>query len=106
MTVSVYLAAVGKAGLEEAAHQCVNKSHYLLGELEKAGLKRKYNGEFFHEFVTTSSVPADKILAALEAKNILGGYKLSDNEILWCATEKNTKASMDEVAAIVKEVCA
>ncbi|MBO4213743.1 MAG: aminomethyl-transferring glycine dehydrogenase subunit GcvPA [Lachnospiraceae bacterium] len=106
MTVSVYLAAVGKVGLEEAAHQCVNKSHYLLSELEKAGLKRVYNGEFFHEFVTTSSVPADKILAALEAKNILGGYKLSDNEILWCATEKNTKASMDEVAAIVKEVCA
>ncbi|MBR0435310.1 MAG: aminomethyl-transferring glycine dehydrogenase subunit GcvPA [Lachnospiraceae bacterium] len=106
MTVSVYLAAVGKAGLEEAAKQCVNKSHYLLSELEKAGLKRVYGGEFFHEFVTTSSVPADKILKALEDKNILGGYKLSDNEILWCATEKNTKASMDEVVAIVKEVCA
>lgn len=106
MTVSVYLAAVGKVGLEEAAKQCVNKSHYLLSELEKAGLKRVYGGEFFHEFVTTSSVPADKILKALEDKNILGGYKLSDNEILWCATEKNTKASMDEVVAIVKEVCA
>ncbi len=106
MTVSVYLAAVGKAGLTEAAKQCVSKSHYLLSELEKVGLKRTYNGEFFHEFVTTASVPADKILAALEAKNILGGYKLSDNEILWCVTEKNTKASMDEVVAIVKEVCA
>lgn len=106
MTVSVYLAAVGRDGLETVANACASKAHYLQKELEKIGLKKKFDGEFFHEFVTTSSVPADKILAALDNKGILGGLKLSDNEILWCATEKNTKASMDEVVAKVKEVCA
>lgn len=106
MTVSVYLAAVGRDGLETVANACASKAHYLQKELEKIGLKKKFDGEFFHEFVTTSSVPADKILAALDNKGILGGLKLSDNEILWCATEKNTKASMDEVVATVKEVCA
>ncbi|MBQ7076630.1 MAG: aminomethyl-transferring glycine dehydrogenase subunit GcvPA [Lachnospiraceae bacterium] len=106
MTVSVYLAAVGRDGLETVANACASKAHYLQKELEKIGLKKKFDGEFFHEFVTTSSAPADKILAALDNKGILGGLKLSDNEILWCATEKNTKASMDEVVATVKEVCA
>ena len=41
------------------------------------------------------------MLNALEAKGILGGLPLSDHEILWCATEMNTKEEMDQVAEIV-----
>ena len=47
---------------------------------------------------------AEKILAALEAEDILGGYPLDDKRILWCCTEMNTKAEMDDVVRIVKEV--
>lgn len=43
-------------------------------------------------------------LKALEAKGILGGLPVGENEILWCTTEKNTKAQMDAVVEILKEV--
>lgn len=105
LTAGVYLSAMGESGLVQAANLCVSKAHYLQGELAKAGLKMKYETPFFHEFVTVSEVKAETILAALEEKGVLGGLPIGENEILWCATEKNTKAEMDIVSAIVKEVC-
>ena len=105
LTAGVYLSAMGESGMTQAANLCLSKAHYLKAALEGAGLQAKYEAPFFHEFVTTSQVPAEKILAALEEKGILGGLPLNEHEILWCATEKNTKAEMDQAAAIVKEVC-
>ena len=55
--------------------------------------------------MTETPVEAQKILDALEKEGILGGLPLGEYEILWCATEKNTKKEMDELAGIVKEVC-
>lgn len=104
LAVGVYLSAVGNKGLTEVATQSISKAHYLANGLVEAGLTLENKGEFFHEFVTTSDVPAEKILAALEAEDILGGYPLDDKRILWCCTEMNTKAEMDDVVRIVKEV--
>lgn len=104
LAVGVYLSAVGNKGLTEVATQSISKAHYLANGLVEAGLTLENKGEFFHEFVTTSDVPAERILAALEAEDILGGYPLDDKRILWCCTEMNTKAEMDDVVRIVKEV--
>ena len=100
LTVSVYLAAVGPDGLKEVATQCMSKAHYLKDKLAEAGLKPAYDKEFFHEFVTESE-DAKGLLKALEAEGFLGGLALDDKHILWCATEKNTKEEMDQLAAIV-----
>lgn len=105
LTAGVYLSAMGEEGIRKAASLCCSKAHYLQAELEKAGLKLKYSAPFFHEFVTVSEVKAEIILDALEKKGILGGLPLGEYEILWCATEKNTKAEIDLTAGIVKEVC-
>lgn len=105
LTAGVYLSAMGEEGIRKAASMCCSKAHYLQAELEKAGLKLKYSAPFFHEFVTVSEVKAEIILDALEKKGILGGLPLGEYEILWCATEKNTKAEIDLAAEIVKEVC-
>ncbi len=105
LTASVYMAAMGEKGMTQAANLCLSKAHYLQKELEKAGLQPKYKQSYFHEFVTTSDVKAEVILEALEEKGILGGLPLNEYDILWCATEKNTKEEMNQVAAIVKEVC-
>lgn len=104
LAVGVYLSTMGNKGLKEVATQSISKAHYLANGLVEAGLTLENKGEFFHEFVTTSDVPAEKILAALEAEDILGGYSLDDKRILWCCTEMNTKAEMDDVVRIVKEV--
>lgn len=103
LMAAAYLSAVGPDGLQEVASQCAAKAHYLQAELEKAGLARKYAGEFFHEFVTKGG-DADRILAALDAEGILGGLPLAGDEILWCCTELCAKEDMDKAAAIVRAV--
>lgn len=102
LTASVYLTAMGKDGLRRAAEQCLSKAHYLaekLGEIE--GFRLVYPGEFFHEFVMTCPVEPEILLKALEQEGILGGYPI-EKEILWCATEKNTKEQIDRLVEIVR----
>ena len=102
LTASVYMSAMGPRGLENAARQSMAKAHYMAELLSKIGYKLKFAGAFFHEFVTTTPVPAADVLATLQAKGILGGLAISDNEILWCATEENTKTEIDSVIEILK----
>ena len=107
LTASVYMTAMGADGMAKAAGQCMSKAHYLRDVLKEAGLEPKHNCEFFHEFVTVSPeggcTDSAHILRALESKGILGGLPLSDQEILWCATEMNTREEMDELASAVRE---
>ena len=53
--------------------------------------------------MTETPVPAEKALRALAEKGILGGLPVSGG-ILWCATEMNSKADMDEMIEILKVV--
>ncbi|MCC8138807.1 MAG: aminomethyl-transferring glycine dehydrogenase subunit GcvPA [Lachnospiraceae bacterium] len=106
LTAAVYLSAMGAKGLTEAAEQSMAKAHYLAGLLAEAGLPLKYEGEYFHEFVTVCEPQkAQAILDALEKKGILGGLPV-EGGLLWCATEMVSRAKLDETAAIVKEVLA
>lgn len=104
LAVGTYLAAMGNEGLKNAAIQCTSKAHYMAAELEKIGYSVENKAEFFHEFVTSSDVPAEKIMNALAAKDILGGYPLDGHRVLWCCTEMNSKEEIDEVICILKEV--
>jgi len=101
LTASVYLAAMGPEGMKEAALQCYSKAHYLAEGLEKAGLRRRYEADFFNEFVTDCDDP-EALLAKLDEKGILGGLPV-ENGILWCATEINSK---EEIDALIREVAA
>lgn len=104
LAVSVYLAAMGNEGLEQAAVSSMSKAHYFAKQLAQAGYRTENPGEFFHEFVTVSETPSEKALRMLEAHDILGGLPLDDHRILWCCTEMNTKAEIDEAVRILKEV--
>lgn len=104
MTAGVYLSTMGPKGLAEVATQCYDKAHYLAQQLcAIAGFSLVYTGAFFHEFVTTCPVEPERVLSALADKGILGGLPV-EGGILWCATEKATKESIDQVVAIIKEV--
>lgn len=76
----------------------------MAARLRDAGCRLENEREFFHEFVTVSETPAEKILEALEEEGILGGYPLDEHRILWCCTEMNSKEEIDRAAAIVKGV--
>ena len=103
LTAGVYMASMGPEGMAEAARQSMAKAHYLASGLcALPGVSLKYSGEYFHEFVTVMP-KADEVLAALADADILGGLPV-DRGILWCATEKVSKAVLDKAIAIAKEV--
>lgn len=112
MTAAVYLTVMGPQGLAEAAEQSMSKAHYLAdslcggsGQSGVKGFALKYDGPFFHEFVTVCPIEAEELCLRLEEKGILGGLPVSEKEILWCATEMNTKDEIDRLVEAVKEVC-
>ena len=103
MTAAVYMGAMGPQGMAQAASQSMAKAHYLAAELCKIpGVSMKYQGAFFHEFVVEMP-KVEEVMAALEKADILGGLPVKGG-VLWCATEKATKAVLDQTVAIVKEV--
>ena len=105
MTASVYLAAMGPAGLKQAAMSSASHAHYLAAELEKLGFEILSGSRpFFHEFLTDCPVEQESLLGALAEKGILGGLPVG-NGILWCCTECNDKTEIDRLVSIVKEVC-
>ncbi len=106
LTAAAYCSAMGPEGMAEVARACYDNAHYLAGELGKIqGFEPAYpDAPFFHEFITRT--PADltaRALKALEEAGILGGLPV-DGGILWCATERNTKAQMDALISTVKAV--
>lgn len=103
MTAAVYLAAVGPEGLNQVANLCYQKAHYLMQQLTAIpGITLRYQGPFFHEFVTDQG-DANRILLKLEQEGILGGLPLSDGGILWCTTEKNSKEDIDRMVGIIRK---
>ena len=59
----------------------------------------------FHEFLTTAPVAPERLEQALAEKGILCGLPVGEN-ILWCVTEKPTRAALDEVLELIREVSA
>lgn len=103
LRAAMFMSFYGKEGFKELGSVSLSNAHYLASEFEKIGLKVENNGEFFNEFVTSTGHKAEKILKALEEKGILGGLKLCEDNILWCATDKLCKCCMNEVVQIIKE---
>ena len=103
MTASVYMAAMGPEGMEKLALSCYNNAHYLQARLNELGFVRKDEGEFFDEFLTSTPIDAEVLEKKLSEKKILSGLKVND-QILWCATEVNTKDKIDELCLALKEV--
>ncbi|MBP3730056.1 MAG: aminomethyl-transferring glycine dehydrogenase subunit GcvPA [Mailhella sp.] len=104
MTVSVYLASIGAEGLERAARASYANAHYLAEELDKAGFHRVHAKEFFHEFLTECPVDAQMLCQKLADAGILCGLPV-DGRLLWCCTEMNSRADLEKLLSVIREVC-
>lgn len=104
LTAAVYMSAMGAKGLEDVAMQSMSKAHYLKEQLAQIGYTPKYDRAFFHEFVTKTPIPAKDVLAHLDHANILGGYPVEEDAILWCTTEMVSKQDMDDLIEQLREV--
>ncbi len=105
MTAAVYLAAMGPDGLAEVAQLCYEGAHYFSEELGKLkGFERVHKAEFFNEFMTHCPMDVRLFEQEMARRGILCGLAI-DDKLLWCVTEKVDRQEIDDVIAIIKEVC-
>jgi glycine dehydrogenase subunit 1 len=109
LRASVYLAAMGPAGLREAAQLCYNKANYLVEQLKAAGVRRKYPQQpFFNEVLVQVDRPVDDILDEASRAGILAGYPIGQDYpelsdcLLIAVTEKRTKAEIDRLVELLR----
>ena len=100
---TLYLSLMGASGLREVAARCHENTARLAAALcEIPGIKRRFEGPFFHEAVIELPCSADEVSAVL-ARNahIFAGIPLGhwyselENCLLVCATEKRTEAECE-----------
>ncbi len=104
-TAAVYMATMGPEGMREVAEQCYSKAHYLAQEISRIpGFSLRYQGEFFHEFVTECPYETVVVMNKLGDAGILGGLSLLGGGILWCATEMLSKEEIHLVAKLLREL--
>ncbi|MGM0420018.1 MAG: aminomethyl-transferring glycine dehydrogenase subunit GcvPA [Bacillota bacterium] len=107
LMATIYMAAMGKKGLQEVASQCFNKTRYLKDQLEDISGIEVVNGDnHFHEIWVKTEKPAAEIFAELYDKQILAGVDLSqfDEEegLLICVTEKKSREKLDELISAME----
>jgi len=112
LAATIYMETMGKKGLQEVAHQNVQKANYAKTELAKIdGFSIAFPTPTFNEFVVRGPINAAETLAALlEKEGIIGGLALSkyyqnrDNEFLVCVTETNSKEQIDNLVNGLKSL--
>ncbi len=103
LAATVYLEAMGRRGIQEAAQQCAQKAAYAARAISRLdGYSVSFAGPFFNEFVVRAPHRAVELLAGLgKEKGIDGGIALSrfmpdrPNEFLVCVTETNSREQID-----------
>jgi glycine dehydrogenase subunit 1 len=110
LRATVFLETLGREGLKELAWQNVQKANYALEKLSQIkGVKRKFKGSSFNEFVLEFSGGFEKISEFLRKKGIIGGLKLGEYYpelkkcALLCVTEMHKRDDIDVLAAVLKE---
>ncbi len=111
LAATAYMATMGKAGLREVAEQCLRKAHYAHGLITSLpGFSAAFSGPFFHEFAIRCPAPPRQINLALRDRGIVGGYDLGRDYpelsdcLLFCVTEKRTRAEIDALAEALGEI--
>jgi len=111
MAGTIYLALIGPAGLAQVASASVTRTHALVDALVSIkGVRTAFNRPRFHEAVLQLDRPAATVLSELAARDILGGYDLSEHfpelgsALLVCATETKTQSDIDAYARALGEV--
>lgn len=104
--VSVYLSAMGARGLRELCEKGASGAHYLAKELTATGRMRlTYPASpFLNEFLMTTDMDVDELIARCVSQDILPGVKIADGRLLIAVTEMLSRADMDRLVEIVKQM--
>ncbi|CCK80257.1 aminomethyl-transferring glycine dehydrogenase subunit GcvPA [Desulfobacula toluolica] len=109
MTAGIYLATVGKIGIQEIAQQNHDKAQYMKNSLLKSGFEPGFNSPFFNEFVLKAPKGFEqKRSAMIQDSCIFAGLNLETfypelkQHYLFCATETISKDDIDQLAKEVQ----
>jgi glycine dehydrogenase subunit 1 len=107
---TIYMSLMGPQGLERVACASHARTRELIDALTGInGVRRAFEGPFFHEAVLLLDRPVAPVLKSLATRNILGGLDLSDhypnlgNALLVCATETKTTADIQTYSTALSE---
>jgi glycine dehydrogenase subunit 1 len=110
LMATIYLATMGRKGVQEVAQQNLQKAHYAAQEIAKLdGYAVQFSAPFFNEFVVKTPKPASEINQSLLDRKILGGlaldrfYPQMGNSLLVCVTETAKRETLDNFVAALKE---
>jgi len=108
LTAGVYLATVGKKGLQQVAELCLQKAHYLAEKLSGInGIKLGSEAPFFNEFTIGLPVTAASVISKGLQKGFFAGIDLAHsnypNHLLIAVTEKRTRQELDDFADMIRE---
>ena len=111
LRATMFMETLGKQGLRELAWQNAQKAAYAAGVLGAVpGVKKRFTGPVFNEFVVELPKPWAAVDAGLRARGIIGGFGLEPaypelkNAVLVAVTELRTKDQIDTLAGALREV--
>ncbi len=111
LRANIFLQLAGPEGLKGLAEQNVAKAQYLQSRLlELPDFAGKFSAPFFNEFVTRYQGDMKALQAECAKAGILPGLDLTPyaadlkNCILWCATELNSRAQIEQLVEVLARV--
>lgn len=111
LIAGMYLAYMGKGGMQNVAEICYHRAHYAAAGIDKLDRYQVISsGHFFNEFVVQCPKPVDEINQALLEEGILGGYDLQSdypeavNQMLVCVTEMNDRMQIDRLIQVLGQI--
>lgn len=110
---TVYLSIMGKKGLPQVANLCVQKAHYLAGQLALLkGIELMFTTPFFKEFVIRCPISPKNVIENMLEEKIFSGIDLErfdygiEKGLLIAVTEKRTREEMDRYVDVMKRMLA
>ena len=108
---TIYMSLLGAEGLARVAAASQQQTEKLVGMLSAIdGVEPLFEGPNFHETALRLDRPVAPVLEALAARDILGGFDLSDDypelgdALLVCATETKTDEDLSTFAHALSDV--
>ncbi len=108
---TVYTCLMGKHGLRRVAELCYHRAHYAATEIGNIpGFELLTPAPFFKEFAVRTPKSVRELNQALAERGIIGGYDLKrdyphlGDAMLIAVTEMNSKADIDALVVVLKEL--
>jgi glycine dehydrogenase subunit 1 len=109
LCATVYLSWLGEEGLKELGQTCLSLAAYAARELGARGMKPRFAGPVFKEFVVDLPVDAERFVERALRHDMLAGIPLGRfypdlrNSLLVAFTEKRTRAEIDALVSLICE---